>query len=47
MPTAIQAACGSGNTNTYLTKVTDALAHSTSFTYGYSDGQVDEFDRPE
>jgi YD repeat-containing protein len=30
----------SGQTNTYLTKVTDPLNHITSYTYGYSDGQV-------
>ena len=29
-----------GATNAYLTKITDALGHSTTFTYAYSDGQV-------
>jgi hypothetical protein len=28
------------NTNAYLTKTTDALGHSTSFSYGYGDGQL-------
>jgi RHS repeat-associated protein len=29
-----------GTTNTYLAKITDALGHSSSFAYGYSDGQL-------
>ncbi|MBI1748487.1 MAG: RHS repeat protein, partial [Acidobacteria bacterium] len=29
-----------GNTNAYLTKITDPLGHSTSFAYAYSDGQL-------
>jgi YD repeat-containing protein len=34
------AAPPSGNTNAYLTQVTDALGHITSYCYGYTDGQV-------
>jgi YD repeat-containing protein len=29
-----------GNTNAYLTKVTDALGHTATFTYDYSNGQL-------
>ena len=29
-----------GTTNAYLTKVTDAVGHSSKFAYGYSDGQL-------
>jgi len=29
-----------GNTNAYLTKVTDPLGHATTFTYDYSNGQL-------
>ena len=29
-----------GETNAYLTRITDALGHPTSYAYGYSDGQL-------
>jgi hypothetical protein len=29
-----------GGTNAYVTTITDALGHSSAFTYGYSDGQL-------
>jgi len=30
----------SGNTNAYLTKITDPLSHTQSYCYGYTDGQL-------
>jgi RHS repeat-associated protein len=38
--TCAGAAPPSGNTNAYLTQVTDPLGHITSYCYGYNDGQL-------